>query len=71
MGNASSDGAAPGGLSIGPDGALYVANFSANTIDRYDLETGAVQVFIDGVDSPVQPVFGPNGDLYVSSNPTS
>ncbi len=70
LGNASSDGAAPGGLSIGPDGALYVANFSANTIDRYDLETGAVQVFIDGVDSPVQPVFGPNGDLYVSSNPT-
>lgn len=70
LGSASSENAAPGGLSLGPDGALYVANFAANTIDRYDLETGTVEVFIDEVESPVQPVFAPNGDLYVSSNPT-
>ena len=70
LGTASTEAAEPGGLSIGPDGALYVANFTANTIDRYDLETGAVEIFVDEVDSPVQPVFGPNGDLYVSSNPT-
>jgi len=70
LGSASSENAAPGGLSLGPDGALYVANFAANTIDRYDLESGTVEVFIDQVESPVQPVFAPNGDLYVSSNPT-
>lgn len=70
LGNASSADAGPGGLNVGPDGAVYVANFVANTIDRYNVETGLSEVFIDDIDSPVEPVFGPNGDLYVSSNPT-
>lgn len=63
-------GAAPGGLAFGPDGKLYVANFGANTIERYNTETRELEVFVENVDSPVQPIFGPDENLYVSSNPT-
>ncbi len=70
LGNVSSEGALPAGLGFDREGNLYVANFGANTIDRYNSETGKFEVFINEVDSPVQPIFGPDGNLYVSSNST-
>ncbi len=70
----------PGGITFGPDGNLYVANFTSNsnpnflkrTISRYSGETGElIDIFINNSDGrlnggPVQPVFGPDGNLYVS-----
>jgi DNA-binding beta-propeller fold protein YncE len=68
VGTASTPNAAPGGLGFDTKGQLYVANFFANTIDRYNPQTAKFEVFVQNVDSPVQPVFGPDGNLYVSSN---
>ncbi|MEM8778529.1 MAG: NHL repeat-containing protein [Cyanobacteria bacterium P01_G01_bin.49] len=70
----------PGGITFGPDGNLYVANFTSNsdpvflkrTITRHDGKTGElIDIFINNLDGrlnggPVQPIFGPDGNLYVS-----
>ena len=68
LGEVSSDLASPGGLTFDSEGNLYVANFRANTIDRYNAATSQFEIFISDVESPVQPIFGPDGNLYVSSN---
>ncbi|MFN0136333.1 MAG: hypothetical protein ACKVS9_09495 [Phycisphaerae bacterium] len=56
---------------IGPDGLLYVASEASNTVQRYNLQTGA---FIDnfvtpgnGLGGPSGLTWGPDGDLFVSS----
>lgn len=62
----------PVGLIVGPDGFLYVSNFSSHDIDRYDPATGN---FVDrfvietagGLLQPSRMAFGPDGTLYVSS----
>ncbi len=62
--------AAPGGMVLGSDGNLYVANKSNDSVLRYDAVTG---VFVDtfvlpgsgGLDNPHGLLFGPGGDLYV------
>lgn len=57
------------GLDFGPDGHLYVANAAANSVMRYNGQTGA---FIDtfatggGLSSAQGLAFGPDGNLYVS-----
>jgi len=61
------DGAFIGGYTFGPDGNLYVSDFDGLKIDRYNGTTG---VFIDKFatvtySSPYQPLFGPDGDLYL------
>ncbi|MCR9201254.1 MAG: DUF2341 domain-containing protein [Planctomycetaceae bacterium] len=62
----------PVGIIVGPDGFLYVSNFSSHDIDRYDPTTGN---FVDrfvietagGLLQPSRMAFGPDGTLYVSS----
>ena len=63
----------PTGLTIGPDGNLYVANYTGNNILRYDGQTGAfIDVFSSsaGLVRPYGITFAPNGDLYVGSPAT-
>ncbi|TWU08136.1 LamG-like jellyroll fold domain-containing protein [Stieleria varia] len=59
----------PGGLAFGPDGNLYVADYGASKVVRFD---GATGTFIDdfvasGLTSPLGLEFGPDGDLYVAN----
>lgn len=60
------------GMAIGPDGNLYVASFSLNSILRFSAVSGA---FIDefvptgsgGLSGPTGLTFGPDNNLYVVS----
>jgi streptogramin lyase len=57
------------GLTLGPDANLYVSDFLANVVRRYNGTTGAsMGVFTTGYSlaAPVTPVFGPDGNLYVA-----
>lgn len=64
----------PYGLAFGPDGYLYVSSFRSDEILRYDATTGAfIDVFaagngtVNGLNGPNDLLFGPNGDLYVTT----
>lgn len=59
----------PQGMTFGPEGNLYVANFSGSNIRRYDGQTGApigtgTFAFMN---QPTSLAFAPNGDLYVGT----
>jgi hypothetical protein len=66
-------------MTIGPDGALYVANEFGNSVSRFDATTGAplpapgksgaefVSSGSGGLDEARMLAFGPYGDLYVVS----
>src|SRR5207249_2582735 len=67
------------GVIIGPDGNLYVNSFSNGRVLRYDGSTGAPlpalgkpdAIFVTpgdgGLQNPTGLIFGPDGNLYVSS----
>lgn len=67
------------GITVGPDGRIYVASEEANMVVRYDGATGAYDgrfVWDDpatpadetgGLSGPGAVLFGPDGRLYVSS----
>ena len=65
---------APGGrLAFGPDGNLYMNDFSGQQIVRYDRITGAfLGVFVSegtgGLTFPTALTFGPDGNLYVTGS---
>lgn len=63
----------PVGMRYGPDGNLYVANFFANNITKYDGKTGApLGVFVSsGLTNPSDLRFGPDGNLYVANYGTT
>lgn len=58
-------------VDYGPDGALYVACFGDSGVSRIDPVSGSIEVFVlgnsGGLVFPRSLVFGPDGDLYVSS----
>ncbi|MCB9760746.1 MAG: hypothetical protein H6739_12970 [Alphaproteobacteria bacterium] len=63
---------APTAAVIGPDGGVYVADYGANCVLRYDASGAFDRVFVEpaagtlnGPDNGM--VFGPDGDLYVPS----
>lgn len=63
-------------MAFGPDGNLYVGNWSHNDIRRFDGRTGAfLGVFArngsGGLAQPGDITFGPDGDLYVTNNSVS
>lgn len=57
------------GVSFGPDGRLYVAQFLAGQISAVDTATGDVEVVVP-LDSPVQApddlAFGTDGSMYIA-----
>ncbi len=67
------------GITVGPDGQIYVASEEANMVLKYDGVTGAfVERFVwddpntpddetGGLEGPGAVLFGPDGQLYVSS----
>lgn len=69
----------PLGVTVGPDGKLYVACEESNRILRYDRQTFAyIDTFIfddpgtpgdetGGLNGPTTAVFGPDGNVYVAS----
>lgn len=58
------------GMTLGPDGCLYLANTASNRILRCDTSTGAIQVFplAAGITQPFGIAFGSDGDLYACAN---
>jgi len=63
------------GFTIGPDGNIYAAGYP-DCIKRYDGQTRELMdVFVaegsGGLDYPMSPVFGPDGNLYVASESSS
>lgn len=64
-------GAAPDGLTVAADGAVWVALNLANEIARVDPATGTVEVYTDAVTTPASLAFGAGSDfdpcsLYVT-----
>lgn len=61
------------GIAFGPDGALYVGSSGSGQVLRYDGATGEfLDAFVSGgpLERPFSLVFGPGGDLFVSSGAT-
>jgi hypothetical protein len=66
----------PWPMTFGPDGLLYVGGRYSYNIVRFNITTGAYEVFVSaansgGLASPKGLAFGPDGNLYVNSNHTS
>ncbi len=57
-----------GDMAFGPDGNLYVSNYNASQVLRYDFTTQTTSTFISGIGTPVGLAFGPDGNLYVANN---
>ena len=59
----------PGGMALGADGNLYVADYGAGKIVRFDGNTGAyIDDFVaSGLSNPLGIEFGPDGNLYVAN----
>src|SRR5262249_8437652 len=71
----------PSGLTVGPDGNLYISSQNNSSIVEYNVNTKTLSTFIDASvlgpiatangDSTFAPAglsFGPDGNLYVSLN---
>jgi DNA-binding beta-propeller fold protein YncE len=54
----------PRGMTIGPDGQVYVCSVNGGVVDRFDLHTGTLLGQF-AVTRPNDVTFGPDGNLYV------
>ena len=64
----------PQGITVGPDGNVYVSSAVNDKVLKYNGQTGAFMgAFVDGgqLDRPWYLTFGPDGNLYVSSSATN
>jgi autotransporter-associated beta strand protein/T5SS/PEP-CTERM-associated repeat protein len=59
-----------GGYTFGPDRNIYVTDFNGLQINRFNGSTGAfMNTFATGtLSSPYQPLFGPDGNLYLGQS---
>jgi outer membrane protein assembly factor BamB len=59
-----------GGYTFGPDRNIYVTDFNGLQINRFNGSTGAfMNTFATGtLSSPHQPLFGPDGNLYLGQS---
>ncbi len=60
----------PAGITVGPDGNLYISSQNTDSIVEYNLSTQSLSTFINlstGF-APAGLQFGPDGNLYVSEN---
>src|SRR5437762_839291 len=56
------------GMTIGPDGLLYVGDFETGQILRFNPTAGTfLGTFVAAISTPTGLVFGPDGSLYVCS----
>jgi DNA-binding beta-propeller fold protein YncE len=64
----------PQGITVGPDGNVYVSSAANDKVLRYNGQTGEFMgAFVDGgrLNQPWYLRFGPDGNLYVSSSLTA
>ncbi len=56
------------GITMGPDGLLYISTFSSNRVEKYNTSGAAAGIFATGVgnNSTGGLAFGPDGHLYVA-----
>jgi sugar lactone lactonase YvrE len=52
------------GITVAPDGALYVADFRNHAIRRIDLGTGAVTTVVSAANGPTAVAVGTDGTIY-------
>ena len=56
------------GLTIGPDGSLYVCRYAANRIEKISGQPPVVEVFLDTMDTPNTVLFQDDGTFWYTSS---
>jgi DNA-binding beta-propeller fold protein YncE len=61
----------PTGMTVGPDGSIYLSGYDSNNVGRFDPVTEKTTVFVapgsGGLVTPHGLTFGPDGNLYVAA----